>query len=198
MAVESLLTLPEIANLPKGRNGDYKICYLPKGHPQRPYARASWAFEHRLIAEAILGRRLRKNEEVHHRDKRDDNNPFNLKVMSNVSHPRLHNPLLGEFRLCLHCGRLFYRPQCWIKQGRGLYCGRECGKHSPARVESARTHLTGRAPDVALNTYIAQQKDGGRSWASLAKELGRSISTVRDRYRWYRVNIEEVPHGSRA
>lgn len=188
MAVE-LLTLEEISKLPKGVNGGYIIRYLPKGHPQRPYATASWAFEHRLVAEAILGRRLRKKEEVHHRNGRSDNTPFNLKVMKNVPHQRLHNPLLGEFRLCLNCGTPFYRTAAWIKQGRGQYCSLKCGAKSPARIASAQKNLTGRKPNIALNGYIVQQKDSGRSWSSLGKELAMGIWAIRCRYRWFKENI---------
>lgn len=39
--------------------------------------------------------------------------------------------------------------------------------------------------EIASLPYIARQKDNGRTWLSLAREIGKSISTIRDRYYWY-------------
>ena len=36
------------------------------------------------------------------------------------------------------------------------------------------------------------------TWSSLAKELEKAISTIRDRYRWYKDNIMEVPYVGRT
>lgn len=48
-------------------------------------------YEHSLVAEATLGRRLRKGEEVHHLDGcRMNNAPGNLRVMTRLAHRRLH------------------------------------------------------------------------------------------------------------
>lgn len=48
-------------------------------------------FEHRQIAEAVLERRLRPGEVVHHiNGRRDDNHPSNLCVMSRANHDRYH------------------------------------------------------------------------------------------------------------
>lgn len=190
MAIE-LLTLEEISKLPKGVNGGYIIRYLSKGHPQRPYKSASWQFEQRLVAEALLGRPLKKAESIHHKNgDKLDNMPLNLQLMNKSSHPRLHNPLKGEFIQCLNCGNPFYRPRAWINQGRGLYCSPKCGATSPTRIASAQKNLTGRKPDVALNELIAKEKDNGKTWRELAQQLGKSISTLRDRYRWFKRNIE--------
>lgn len=49
--------------------------------------------EHRVVMEAHLGRRLRDDEVVHHRDgDKSNNNPSNLDVMSQSDHARHHAP----------------------------------------------------------------------------------------------------------
>jgi hypothetical protein len=48
-------------------------------------------YEHRMVAEAMLSRPLRDDEEVHHIDfQRANNDPANLRVMLAVEHKRLH------------------------------------------------------------------------------------------------------------
>lgn len=51
-----------------------------------------YAYEHRLVAELMLDRRLRPGEAVHHKDENKRNNdPSNLQVMSsNAEHMKLH------------------------------------------------------------------------------------------------------------
>ena len=52
------------------------------------------AYEHRLVAEAVLRRRLRRNEVVHHlNDDGQDNRPENLAVMARGAHIGMHNAL---------------------------------------------------------------------------------------------------------
>ena len=65
--------------------------------PTHPDARENGCvLEHRLIAEAVLGRRLESSEVVHHKNKvKDDNRPDNLQVFtSNGEH--LAHELAGQ------------------------------------------------------------------------------------------------------
>lgn len=58
-------------------------------HPERN----TWGYvyEHRLIAEQMLGRRLEKDEIVHHKNgKRWDNRTDNLEVMHKSDHAKMH------------------------------------------------------------------------------------------------------------
>ncbi len=56
-----------------------------------------YTFEHRVVMEGILGRKLEKGEIVHHINEiRNDNRPENLKVMSRPEHMVLHH--LGKKR----------------------------------------------------------------------------------------------------
>lgn len=54
----------------------------------------AYIYEHRAVAEEILGRRLQRDEQVHHIDKNTRNNdPRNLIVISDDDHTRLHHAM---------------------------------------------------------------------------------------------------------
>lgn len=67
-------------------SGGGYIFKMVSGHKYKP--------EHRLIAEKTLGRKLDKNEVVHHiNGNKQDNRPENLQVMTRREHLLLHNEL---------------------------------------------------------------------------------------------------------
>jgi hypothetical protein len=56
----------------------YRMIRMPSHHRARANG---YVLEHIIIAEQILGRRLKPNEEIHHRDRdRANNDPNNLQV----------------------------------------------------------------------------------------------------------------------
>ena len=66
-------------------------------HPRSGRASA-YVYEHILVAERILGRRLRPNEVVHHINGDGlDNSPSNLRVMTRREHQTVHAEIRKSF-----------------------------------------------------------------------------------------------------
>lgn len=62
------------------------------GYLLRRLAQGVYEYEHRLVAEEILGRPLASHEVVHHIDgDRANNEPSNLEVLARADHMRLHH-----------------------------------------------------------------------------------------------------------
>lgn len=95
----------------------YRYIYSP-GHPDA-HPKTCYVEEHRLVMEAVIGRILRRNEVVHHKNgDRADNRPHNLQLMTKREHDRL-TTLVSE--ICLHegCGQPHRaRGLCSIHYGR--------------------------------------------------------------------------------
>lgn len=69
------------------------------GHMLDGYRRIGKHLEHRLIAESIIGRKLKPNEVVHHKNgNRLDNRPENLEIMERSEHITIHQKD-GGYRL---------------------------------------------------------------------------------------------------
>lgn len=82
-------------------------------------------YVHRLIAGILLGRPLRKGEEVHHLNGDiQDNHPRNLQVLARDEHNWQHHRRWQPIRRCAHCGRLFLKTRS--KQPLAVFCSNPC------------------------------------------------------------------------
>ena len=73
------------------KGNGYIWIYNPN-HPRSKGNKGLYVQEHILIAEKKIGRKIKKNEDVHHIDENKTNNdPENLMVMKKSDHTRLHN-----------------------------------------------------------------------------------------------------------
>lgn len=99
---------------------------------------------HRVIMERLLGRPLRVDEHVHHRDKNPLNNdPSNLEVMSKVAHERMHGDERQRYpdaKVCANCGSGFrVNPR---KRKRNKCCSPSCA--AAMRVAGRRRQVLSR------------------------------------------------------
>ena len=67
--------------------------------------------EHRVVMESLIGRALRFDEIVHHKNgDKSDNSPHNLEVMTRADHAREHHAR-GQLVACAICGNAkWYSP----------------------------------------------------------------------------------------
>lgn len=75
-------------------NGGYILVYCPT-HPKAD--KGGYIREHVLVAEAMVGRHLKDDEHVHHKDRNKKNNsPDNLQIVDPSEHLKLHGAETAE------------------------------------------------------------------------------------------------------
>ncbi len=84
------------------KKGNGRVAVYAPNHPDAVLYGGTHILEYRLIAEKKLGRRLLRNEIVHHKDGNAGNNEFsNLEIMTQKEHARLHvnrDKKTGQFK----------------------------------------------------------------------------------------------------
>jgi hypothetical protein len=94
-----------------------------------PYKRTTYKGEpideHRKVMEEYLGRELKRNEYVHHKNgNKRDNRIENLEIMTPLEHNRHHLEKLPKIKICIECGKEFIPPV--NHRGRNNICSKEC------------------------------------------------------------------------
>lgn len=110
-----------------------KFVTAPDWYKGKRY-RGRYALEYRVIAERMIGRPLKQNEIVHHKDgNRRNNAESNLEVMDKIKHAELHAHEIGlqmaEIQ-CPACGKAFVRRAAETianpKRAKVSTCSRKC------------------------------------------------------------------------
>lgn len=87
----------------------YRVVYRPEHfHHNLGKDYEGWVYEHRYVMECYLGRSLKKNEIVHHKDGDIYNNDIsNLEVLSRSEHTHRHmeDRGYGKDNFCVDCGK---------------------------------------------------------------------------------------------
>lgn len=113
------------------KGGGYRYCRTNPPHPKRN-AMGLYPL-HRVLMENRLGRLLRDDENVHHKDEDKSNDAIeNLEVMTAADHARIHHPPASPVTLICPCGTSFllkpHRYRLRQKRTKGtLCCSRACG-----------------------------------------------------------------------
>ena len=95
----------------------------------------TYALEHRAVMEGHLGRPLRPDEHVHHRNGiKSDNRLENLEILSVADHARRHAPGRRESRWieipCTGCGCALTRLASQVRRNPSPFCSRACYRDS--------------------------------------------------------------------
>lgn len=126
---------------------------------------------HRKVVQAAIGRPLRADEYVHHKNEnKRDNSLLNLEVVDPVTHGRMHHLIHPLAKACNQCGKTFEPHK--TKRKRAKFCSSEC-------VSAYQTaHLHNRKLTQSDRDVIQARRRAGESLKAIACDFGVSITTV--------------------
>ncbi len=127
-------------------------------------------YEHRLVMENIINRKLSPNEHVHHiNGNKMDNNPSNLEVLTNKEHSAKHHPKKEIHpKKCPTCLKIFNPSINKIK-----YCSSKCACFGRRKVER---------PSLEDLKILVSQSNR----CKVARDFGVSETAVR---KWLKVKM---------
>lgn len=106
-------------------NGYFEV-YMPGHHRARGNG---YVFEHIIVLEEKLGRKLKVNEQTHHVDGiRTNNHPENLEAVDISDHAKItaEGRKKKNMVACKECGKKVYRKPYEQKKNKNVYCSRRC------------------------------------------------------------------------
>lgn len=146
----------------------YVLIRVGVGHPLADVR--GYAYEHRVVAEAKVGRPLAKGEQVHHIDgNRQNNHPHNLEVLTVAEHHAEHRTgdrglrMPGEDNTTIECA---------------CGCGSPLTKYDGSN--RPRSFLSGHnpMPSPTLDAITKALVCGPADRATLAEATGRSVQAI--------------------
>jgi hypothetical protein len=116
--------------MPRINHNGYIEVYSPNHHRARGNG---YVFEHIIVLEEKIGRRLKENEHCHHIDGNKTNNTTdNLMVIDIKEHAKIHKKeRKGAILICPNCKKEFYRKPSHIKNSK--YCSVSCSVKNQKR-----------------------------------------------------------------
>jgi ribosomal protein L37E len=176
----------------------YRLIYKPE-HPDSMKNKnwLGYIYEHRIVAEKFMGRRLRENEVVHHLDGNCSNNRTeNLIVLEQGQHTKLHKWLERtgvalskdndengvnsgkpkDISSCIRCGKTLQRKQ-------KKFCSESCHDFGKRKVEW---------PDK--DSLIADLKH--LPMTHIGKKYGVSDNAVRKWIKFYEIDMAILSQAS--
>lgn len=149
------------------------LYFIDKSHPLA--SKVGKVYVHRHAAMQSIGRLLKSEEYVHHKDgNKTNNDPSNLEILSSKDHGKIHMPVVKE-KNCKGCGLLF-KP----KDNRRQYCSTLCSDEIYNRSK--------KPPEEILRSLIEKH-----SITAIAAQFGVSRTSVT---RWKKSLIVISPSSS--